>query len=149
MSSCKECSKLFLPKRNTKGFFCSRSCSSTYNNRKYPKRSPGPNTRKPAKPKIKKWLDGEWDGTVKSGLSHIVRDFLLKEANYQCEQCGWAGVNPKSKRSTLTVDHTDGNSKNNLRSNLKVLCPNCHSLTPTYGALNKGHGRKSRYVVEV
>jgi hypothetical protein len=25
------------------------------------------------------------------------------------------------------------------------LCPNCHSLTPTYGFLNKGNGRKKRY----
>ena len=33
---------------------------------------------------------------------------------------------------------------NNKRENLAVLCPNCHSITPTYKALNMGHGRKHR-----
>jgi Zn finger protein HypA/HybF involved in hydrogenase expression len=28
--------------------------------------------------------------------------------------------------------------------NLILLCPNCHSLTATYGALNKGRGRTLR-----
>ena len=30
--------------------------------------------------------------------------------------------------------------------NLKILCPNCHSLTPTFGALNKGNGRELRRI---
>lgn len=29
-------------------------------------------------------------------------------------------------------------------NNLILLCPNCHSLTPTYKALNKGNGRHNR-----
>ena len=32
------------------------------------------------------------------------------------------------------LPHIDGN---NEESNLQLLCPNCHSLTPTFGALNK------------
>ena len=41
--------------------------------------------------------------------------------------------------------YIDGHSENNSLPNLKLLCPNCHSLTPTYGFLNKGNGRKKRY----
>ena len=42
------------------------------------------------------------------------------------------------------LEHIDGNSENNSLDNLKLLCPNCHSLTPTYKNLNKGNGRFKR-----
>ena len=35
-----------------------------------------------------------------------------------------------------------GNFENNSETNLTLLCPNCHSLTPTYKGANKGNGRK-------
>jgi hypothetical protein len=31
-----------------------------------------------------------------------------------------------------------------IKAGLEILCPNCHSLTPTYGGLNRGKGRKLR-----
>lgn len=49
---------------------------------------------------------------------------------YRCEKCGiseWCG-DPIS----LELDHIDGNGKNHLLSNLRLLCPNCHSQTPTF-----------------
>jgi hypothetical protein len=42
------------------------------------------------------------------------------------------------------LEHKDGNSENHNLNNLELLCPNHHSLTPTYGALNKGNGRTKR-----
>jgi 5-methylcytosine-specific restriction endonuclease McrA len=35
---------------------------------------------------------------------------------------------------------------NHNEKNLNLLCPNCHSLTPTYGSLNKGNGRLKRRI---
>lgn len=56
-----------------------------------------------------------------------IRNILLQERPYQCECCGisdWMG-----KPLTLEVHHKDGNSNNNVRTNLILLCPNCHSQT--------------------
>jgi Zn finger protein HypA/HybF involved in hydrogenase expression len=47
-----------------------------------------------------------------------------------CKNCGrkfWMG-----RPLTLEVDHIDGNHKNNLIENLRFLCPNCHSQTPSH-----------------
>ena len=44
----------------------------------------------------------------------------------------------------LEIDHIDGDAENNIETNLRVLCPNCHSLTPHFRNLNKGKGRKWR-----
>ena len=49
-----------------------------------------------------------------------------------------------SLTSYRTVEHVDGNSANHGEDNLKLLCPNCDSLTSTYKALNRGNGRFKR-----
>jgi 5-methylcytosine-specific restriction endonuclease McrA len=33
----------------------------------------------------------------------------------------------------LHLDHINGINNDNRRENLRFLCPNCHSQTPTYG----------------
>lgn len=45
---------------------------------------------------------------------------LIKEVR-KCEQCGW-----NEHPEILTLHHRDRNKKNNVRKNLRLLCPNCH-----------------------
>jgi hypothetical protein len=39
---------------------------------------------------------------------------------------------------TLEVDHIDGDYRNNLISNLRFLCPNCHRQTPNFAGRSRG-----------
>lgn len=41
---------------------------------------------------------------------------------------------------TLEIDHIDGDRGNNTRENLRIVCPNCHSQTPTFRAKNMKRG---------
>lgn len=66
-----------------------------------------------------------------------IRKKLLRDGlkQYICEECGntqWNGL-----PIPLEVHHKDGNRKNNELTNLQLLCPNCHALTPTYRGKNK------------
>jgi 5-methylcytosine-specific restriction endonuclease McrA len=65
--------------------------------------------------------------------SVILRDNLLE---YRCQECGlddlWNG-----KKLSLHLDHIDGNNTNHDLSNLRFLCPNCHTQTETYCGKNK------------
>ena len=94
---------------------------------------------------LKKWVAGELEGGSKWGVSSTVRRYLLESASYKCSQCGWSKKNPITKKVPLEIDHIDGDYRNNRPENLRVLCPNCHALTKTYGTLNRGNGRDWRY----
>lgn len=45
-----------------------------------------------------------------------------------CEQCGWAQCTVDGYLP-LELDHINGDHHDNRLENLRVLCPNCHSLT--------------------
>jgi hypothetical protein len=53
-------------------------------------------------------------------------------------------MNPKTGIVPLVADHIDGNWRNNHEGNLRLVCPNCDALSPTFAALNRGNGRKNR-----
>ena len=94
---------------------------------------------------IIKWKAGKITGTSSENDIHErVRQYMLEKANYSCELCGWHEINPATGKVPVQVHHKDGDCTNNREDNLQVLCPNCHSLTSTYGAINKGSGRFNR-----
>lgn len=64
---------------------------------------------------------------------------LILERGHRCEKCDlteWL-LQP----ITLELEHTDGDRQNNTRENLLLLCPNCHSLTPTWRGRNRNKQR--------
>lgn len=56
-----------------------------------------------------------------------------------CELETWMG-----QKIPLTIDHIDGDNRNNELSNLIILCPNCHALTPTWCGKNKKRATQNR-----
>ena len=66
---------------------------------------------------------------------------VLEDQNNKCLICGISEWNKKPLK--LHFDHIDGNNKNNLRDNVRYICPNCHSQTDTYTGKNiKNKNRK-------
>ena len=89
-----------------------------------------------------------WIGGIKQvktlNTSHHIKRYLLDKFANQCSQCGWNKKHPVTHRVPLEVDHISGNADDNSLSNLRLLCPNCHALTPSFRNLNKGKGRAWR-----
>lgn len=80
-------------------------------------------------------------------IKYLVNDIILSSSRLKkrlikegvkenkCENCElneWMGG-----KIPLELHHMDGNHYNNLLNNLKILCPNCHTLTPNYRGKNK------------
>jgi len=66
-------------------------------------------------------------------------NLLYSGRPYKCERCSNEGV-WDGETLILEIDHIDGDRENNVLTNLRFLCPNCHSLTPTFR--NRGGDKK-------
>lgn len=66
----------------------------------------------------------------------VRRAFKRLNKEIVCSICGISNV-WKGKPLVHQIDHIDGDNKNCLLKNLRWLCPNCHSQTPTFGRRNK------------
>ena len=162
---CKKCGKAFIPCKGLKSF-CSMKCRSSrqfseetkkkkaisfrkwwdsltleqkveFRKNTYEKsRVFDPEYRKQLHIKQKEINDKKpWDQIGFSSKRHRV----IKQQNNCCAECGiseWRGVS-----IVLEIDHIDGNSSNDTRQNLKALCPNCHSITPTWRGRNNQSGK--------
>lgn len=97
-------------------------------------------------------------GLRREGVYRIpLKDILVKNSTYQtyklrnrlftegikkpkCELCGWA-KRSEDGRVPVELDHINGKSRDHRLENLRILCPNCHSLQPTH----RGRNRKDRW----
>mgnify|MGYP003393996717 CR=1 FL=1 len=117
-------------KRNI-SIYCSISCQQGFKYKKY----------------ITAWKNGQEDGNrgiTTRVLSHHLIRYLWKKYQAKCSICGWNKKHSLTRKVPLEIDHVDGNSENNSEDNLRLICPNCHSLTPNFRNLNKGKGRSWR-----
>jgi hypothetical protein len=94
---------------------------------------------------IKKWKAGTISGLNTIGLvSNPIKRYLRQKYENKCCLCGWSEVNLNTGVVPLVADHIDGDWKNNIEKNLRLICPNCDSLTSSYAGSNKGKGRPMR-----
>jgi hypothetical protein len=124
---CLTCDKECVVSHQKTNKYCSQTCQLAYQHNQY----------------IAEWKQGLQTGKCgKLQTSRYIKRYMLEKQQGKCASCGltdWMG-----KILTLDLDHINGNSQDNSESNLRCICPNCHSQTPTYKAKNKGNGRKER-----
>lgn len=152
---CPNCDKkLPYKKRNNK--FCNQSCSASFNNRgvlrvKTTTSKHCANCGDVKETRQNKYCDACIDENVYSNKlfdtelakqDSTRRRILLETRDYKCEVCElteWLGQD-----IPLELDHIDGNPDNNIESNLRLICPNCHALTDTYKGANSGNSARQK-----
>jgi hypothetical protein len=159
---CAGCS-IQIPFEKRRHKFCSRSCAARTNNhsRKVDRKcevcskdlttaqrrccSQSCTNERRYSTFIRNWLTGSVSGGSWHHVNPYVKKWLIQMRGEKCELCGWDKKNPVTKKVPVQVDHANGDPQNHRPENLRLLCPNCHSLTTTFGGLNRGRGRKQRY----
>ena len=123
---CVNCNAL-IPSRNK---YCNNFCQKEYERKEL----------------IRKFLDNHFVGKkVATSKGSWLRNFLIEHYGESCAICH-IGPLHNNKYLLLEVDHIDGKCFNNTLTNLRFLCPNCHSQTATYKAKNKVSDNKLRYL---
>lgn len=156
---CKHCSRpLSYDDFKRKKVFCNSSCSATFNNLAKEKKKiyysciHCNKLSEQRSGKRNKYCSTKCQQEFQTNLKIVesiasaktMKKFLISKYGNKCWKCNiteWNGTT-----LVMELEHIDGNSSNNQIENLSLLCPNCHSQTPTYKAKNKGKGRHYRRV---
>lgn len=157
----KICSRCKVEFESATRKFCSRSCANSRpwtaeNKQKISKSVKDTWTSKSdeSKRKCREALGRGLETRQKKSRDHILstptenlgdghrKRKVFEEQGCCCGRCGIK--NWLEQPLSFEIDHIDGNSRNNVRGNLIVLCPNCHSQTPTWRGRN--NRRKSMAV---
>lgn len=170
--NCLNCSVTYRSLISENRKFCSHSCSATYNNNARPKKekiikkririqktiknNKCLNCGKDAKNKFcaqkcqHEYKRNEIFKKIENGDTSFFhkqyKAYLIYKYGEKCMKCGWNEINASTGKVPIELEHKDGNSENHNLNNLELLCPNHHSLTPTYKGLNKGNGRHNRMI---
>lgn len=121
-SRCKHCGN------RTKGAltsYCSNACQIIYQEQAL----------------VERWL--LTNNFTRRQVPTYVKKYLLHSQDYLCAICH-CETSWNDKPLVFICDHIDGNSQNNSRVNLRMVCPNCDSQLPTYKGRNRGRGRGYR-----
>jgi len=159
--TCGNCENTFIVGILSQRKFCSSSCSAKFSNKvRYGKSSRPKYNCLNCENKIykgRKYCSSDCSNKhhkkeffykIEMGDTSLTekhyKDYLKQKFGNECMECGWNKINPITGNVPIQLEHIDGNADNNSLTNLKLLCPNCHSLTSTYGSLNRGNGRDSK-----
>lgn len=117
--SCKFCGK--EGKRHTL-IYCSNACQLKFERAK----------------RIANWL-----ATGQAKDTRAIKKYLLDSQLNSCAICGHYNI-WNNQELVFVLDHITGDSSNNRRENLRLVCPNCDSQLPTFKSRNRGNGRHNR-----
>lgn len=104
---------------------------------------------------IQLWLNGQMsmektrDNDRNQYPKRFIREWVEQQHGKKCWTCGWMEVNQTTGNIPVQLNHKNGDPLDNTPSNLELLCPNCHSLTPTWGSYGKGRPNRSKRKVRV
>jgi hypothetical protein len=84
-----------------------------------------------ARKPLEKYLNNEISISSNKLKKRLLNEKLLDATCSSCNLTEWL-----NKPIPLELDHINGNSSDNCLKNLRLLCPNCHALTPTYRGKN-------------
>lgn len=115
---CLVCNQVTKSGASKKNIYCSNTCQMKHKRTQI----------------LETWLAGEYQN--KHGkFPGVAKDYIYEQQGSQCGLCGikdWNG-----SPIVMQADHIDGDSANLKPDNLRMICPNCHSQTETWGRKNK------------